>query len=113
MGCACEDGARDSFYAVIISVTDRNFVVAGLNKLKGKIPEKLLQELRKRFEEMPHASFSVLLKCQDGSEMSVGCGVFPQTQEWAKERIGKPLHVVMTQLANRHGGGLSMDVHES
>lgn len=110
MGCACEDGSRDSFYGIILRVDDRESLVEVIGKMK--VPDAFREELLKTVEQAPRANFSVLVKMQGGGEMSVGCDMFPQTKEWASERIGKPLHFTITQLPNKRGGGITMDVHE-
>lgn len=115
MGCACEDGSRESFLAVIVSVTDREVALAGLEKVNGKIPDDLFQEMFKKVTEAPPQQFSVLLMQRDGDlvgETTISGDLLPQPKEWFKARVGTVIHVVMTQLPNRRGGGLSMDVHE-
>lgn len=115
MGCACEDGARDSFNAIIASVTDKEAALSGLDKIKGKVPEALLQETLKRVNATSPEQFSVVLMQRDGDlvgETTVSGDLLPHPKEWFQARIGKMIHVVMTQLPNRRGGGLSIDVHD-
>lgn len=115
MGCACEDGSRESFYAVIVSVVDKEIAIARLEKVKGKVPETLFQETLKRVMETPPEQFAILLEQRDGGlvgETTVSGDLLPQPKEWFKARIGTMIHVIMTQLPNRRGGGLSMDVHD-
>ena len=109
MGCGCEDGWRDSFTGVITDVIDKNRARNAVELIKSKIPENLYHDLLKQVESGKDDQFGILIKNKDGT-MSVGCEVFPQTMEWAKARIGKPLHFVVTQLPKQ--GGTSMDVHE-
>jgi hypothetical protein len=111
MGCACEDGSRDSFHGTILRVDDLESLTQAIKQMKIS-SETFREELLKAIHAAPPDSFAVLIKVQDGSEMSVNCEVFPQTKGWARERIGKPLHFTITQLPNRRGGGISMDVHE-
>lgn len=115
MGCACEDGSRESFKAAVLTVVDKEAGLASVEKIRGKIPESLYQETLKKLNEVSSDKFSVTLMQYDGGlvgEMSVSGDLLPQPKEWFKARVGKMIHVVMTQLANRHGGGLSMDVHD-
>lgn len=115
MGCACEDGSRESFHAAVLTVVDKEAGLASIEKIKGKIPENLYQDTLKKLNEASSERFSVTLMQYDGGlvgEMSVSGDLLPQPKEWFKARVGKVIHVVMTQLPNRHGGGLSMDVHD-
>jgi hypothetical protein len=112
MGCACEDGARDSFYGIIKNVMDRENTLQLMEKIKGKMPDALYQQTLKMIKAAPAENFVVLIKMQDGGEMGIGHDAFPQTKEWATAHIGRPLHFTMTQLPNRRGGGLSMDIHD-
>ena len=115
MGCACEDGSRESFTSIILAVLDKPAVIMGLMKIKEKMPKAFYEETLRRVESAPDEQFSVTLIRREGDlidEMTVGSQVFPQTLEWAKARVGKAIHVILTQLPNKRGGDLTMDVHD-
>ena len=109
MGCACEDGSRDSFVGVILQVVDKAYLLANLPKAMGKVPDHIYKDILKKVMEAPEEQFSLEVKIL-GGDMQVSGDMFPQTKEWAIAHIGKPLHFTITQLPRQ--GGTSMDVHE-
>ena len=109
MGCSCEGGSRDSFLGIIQSVTGVEGLLKGLQAFKGKVPGTMYSELVDGLKG-ESGGFAVLVTAQDGCEVSMGHRIFPQTEEWARARIGKPLHFTITQLPRQ--GGMSVDVHE-
>lgn len=109
MGCACEDGSRETFVGVILTVIDKATALAGLKKIEGKMPDAVLAPLLKRVEEASDDHFSLNVKIL-GGDMMISGDMFPQTKEWAVAHIGKPLRFTVTQLPKQ--GGMSVDVCE-
>lgn len=109
MGCACEDGSRETFVGVILDVIDKPKALAGLKKIKGKVPDAMLAPLLKKLEEASDDQFSLSVKIS-GGDMTMSGDLFPQTKEWASARVGRPLRFTITQLPKQ--GGMSVDVCE-
>ncbi len=116
MGCACEDGARDSYYAVITDVID----IARAREMIEKFAHRpwikeIVRETKEGLDKADPDAFTVSLETRGDQTVgitSIPSTIFPQTQEWAKARIGKRIHVTMTRMAKRLGGELTMDVHD-
>ena len=114
MGCGCDEGYREEYDAIIAGVMNRdeifNVANAALEKCKTPEEQRYFQGVKDSVKDMD--GFSVKLKCPDGGDLFVGANIFPQSEAWARDRIGKVVHVVMTQLPNKRGGGHSMDVRD-
>lgn len=116
MGCAGEKSSRDSYYAVITGVIDITKARAMVDKFSGRPGlEKFVQTIKKGLKKADPLGFSVSIETRQrgiAGTTSIPSTIFPQTQEWAKARIGKRIHVTITRMAKRLGGGLTMDVHD-
>lgn len=110
--CACETGSTDHFTGTIMSVMNKADFAAMVEKIKQdkKVPVVLRNGLQATIDACPDGKWVADVRLSAGGHMSFGSDIFPQTEAWARERIGKPLHFVMIQLPKR--GGFSMDVHD-
>jgi hypothetical protein len=109
MGCSCEDGSRDTFIGTIVKVMDKEAIKKDFDAMQGATRELLREHFERILREAKDDAFGVTVKIP-GGQMAVGADMFPQTKEWAKSHIGKPLRFTITQLPKR--GGMSMDVCE-
>ncbi len=112
MGCACEDGSRDSFIGVIKLVLGKADFATMIEKLipgmKGF--ESVSASLKKLLKEAPPDRWGLMVRVEDGSQMSMSGDLLPQTQEWMRARIGKKMRFTVIQLPRK--GGTSWGVAE-
>ena len=72
MGSYFQSGSRESFRAVIVSVTDRGTPLELLEKSKDQLSTVLYDAYTTLLKEVPPCvTFSVLLKRQDNSTLAV------------------------------------------
>ncbi len=110
---ACEDAFRESYYAIITDVIDPKKAQALLDKVAPPSLEEFVKTTKRALENAPPGTFSVMMERQGflGS-ITVPSDIFPQSQEWSEARIGKLVHVTVTQPAQVSGGVLTVEVRD-